>query len=234
MPRITLRFSRPRSPICDSSLRSWSKWCASRARMKLWQRSKGDLLGVVGRLSATTVTTLSEVAGGTQVNYSIDATIAGKLGSMGQPVLRSKAKEMENQFARKFARSIRARRKRTRRWCRKMSISDRMPARTFGSSPPRLEFHAKVTGRAEYTHNVQLPNMLHGKIFRSGIAHGRIRRIDVSAAKALPGVHSVFTAAERLQARSQSVLRAGVPRPADSRARQGAIRRRGGRRGPCG
>ena len=61
---------------------------------------EGRPLGVVGRLSATTVTTLSEVAGGTQVNYSIDATIAGKLGSMGQPVLRSKAKEMENQFAR--------------------------------------------------------------------------------------------------------------------------------------
>jgi uncharacterized protein len=61
---------------------------------------EGKPLGIVGRLSATTVTTLSEVAGGTQINYSIDATIAGKLGSMGQPVLRSKAKEMENQFAR--------------------------------------------------------------------------------------------------------------------------------------
>jgi len=60
---------------------------------------EGTPLGIVGRMSATTVTTLSEVAGGTQVNYSVDATIAGKLGSMGQPVLRSKAKEMENQFA---------------------------------------------------------------------------------------------------------------------------------------
>jgi carbon monoxide dehydrogenase subunit G len=61
---------------------------------------EGKPLGIVGRMSATTVTTLSEVAGGTRVNYSIDATIAGKLGSMGQPVLRSKAKEMESQFAR--------------------------------------------------------------------------------------------------------------------------------------
>ena len=77
-----------------------------------------------------------------------------------------------------------------------MSISDRILARTFGSSPPRLESHAKVTGRAEYTHNVRLPNMLHGKIFRSSVAHGRIRRIGVAAAKALPGVHSVFTAAD--------------------------------------
>ncbi len=61
---------------------------------------EGTPLGIVGRMSATTVTTLSEVASGTQVNYSVDATMAGKLGSMGQPVLRSKAKEMENQFAR--------------------------------------------------------------------------------------------------------------------------------------
>lgn len=61
---------------------------------------EGRPLGIVGRLSATTVTTLSDVAGGTQVNYSVDATITGKLGSLGQPVLRSKAKEMEGQFAR--------------------------------------------------------------------------------------------------------------------------------------
>jgi carbon monoxide dehydrogenase subunit G len=61
---------------------------------------EGSPLGVAGRLSATTVTTLSEVADGTQVNYSVDAAITGKLGSIGQPVLHSKAKEMENQFAR--------------------------------------------------------------------------------------------------------------------------------------
>src|ERR1043166_6914679 len=38
--------------------------------------------------------------------------------------------------------------------------------------------------------------MLYGKIFRSTVAHGRIRRIDTSAARAQPGVHSVVTAAE--------------------------------------
>jgi CO/xanthine dehydrogenase Mo-binding subunit len=36
--------------------------------------------------------------------------------------------------------------------------------------------------------------MLHGKIVRSTVAHGRLRRIDVSAARAVPGVHSVITA----------------------------------------
>jgi CO/xanthine dehydrogenase Mo-binding subunit len=66
----------------------------------------------------------------------------------------------------------------------------------IGRSVPRLESWLKVTGRAEYVHNLRLPGMLYGKIFRSSIAHGRIRRIDTSAARAHPGVHSVVTAAE--------------------------------------
>src|SRR5437764_15216508 len=65
-----------------------------------------------------------------------------------------------------------------------------------GRSVPRLESWLKVTGRAEYVHNLRLPGMLYGKIFRSSVAHGRIKRIDVSAARALAGVHSVVTAAE--------------------------------------
>src|SRR5207249_11877944 len=65
-----------------------------------------------------------------------------------------------------------------------------------GRSVPRLESWLKVTGRAEYVHNLRLPGMLYGKIFRSTVAHGRIKRIDVSAARALAGVHSVVTATE--------------------------------------
>jgi len=56
-----------------------------------------------------------------------------------------------------------------------------------------VEARAKVTGRAEYVHNLRLPGMLYGKVFRSTVAHGRIRRIDVSAAAALEGVHRVVT-----------------------------------------
>src|SRR3982751_1847791 len=65
-----------------------------------------------------------------------------------------------------------------------------------GRSVPRLEAWLKVTGRAEYVHNLRLPGMLYGKIFRSSVAHGRIKRIDASAARAVAGVHSVVTAAE--------------------------------------
>src|SRR6266480_2059878 len=63
-----------------------------------------------------------------------------------------------------------------------------------GRSLPRLEARAKVTGRAEYTHTMRLPGMLHAKIFRSTVAHGRIQSIDVSAATKVPGVYRVLTA----------------------------------------
>ena len=62
-----------------------------------------------------------------------------------------------------------------------------------GRSLSRLEARDKVTGRAEYTHTMRLPGMLHAKIFRSTVAHGRIRSIDTSAGKNVPGVHRVVT-----------------------------------------
>jgi len=64
----------------------------------------------------------------------------------------------------------------------------------IGRSIPRLEAREKVTGRAEYTHLMRLPGMLHGKIFRSTVAHGRIKSVDVSAAQKTPGVYRVITA----------------------------------------
>ena len=45
------------------------------------------------------MTRLAPDNGGTKVSYEIDAALTGKLGSLGQPVLRAKAKEMERQFA---------------------------------------------------------------------------------------------------------------------------------------
>ena len=68
-----------------------------------------------------------------------------------------------------------------------------MESGQVGRSVPRLEGHAKVTGRAEYVHNLRLPGMLYGKIVRSTVAHGRIRSIDAGEARALAGVHRVVT-----------------------------------------
>ncbi len=62
-----------------------------------------------------------------------------------------------------------------------------------GVSIPRVDAVDKATGRAQYTADISLPNMIHGKILGSPIAHGRIKRIDVSKAKALPGVIAVIT-----------------------------------------
>src|SRR5215467_1984589 len=60
---------------------------------------EGTPLGIVGRLTATSLTRLADDAGGTKVSYEIEAALTGKLGSLGQPVLRAKAKEMERLFA---------------------------------------------------------------------------------------------------------------------------------------
>jgi CO/xanthine dehydrogenase Mo-binding subunit len=63
----------------------------------------------------------------------------------------------------------------------------------IGRSLRRLEGSDKVTGRAEYTHLMQLPGMLHAKIFRSTVAHGRIKSIDTGAARKVPGVYAAYT-----------------------------------------
>ena len=60
---------------------------------------EGTPSGIVGRLTARSLTRLLEDTGGTKVTYEVDAAPTGKLGSLGQPVLRAKAKEMERQFA---------------------------------------------------------------------------------------------------------------------------------------
>lgn len=60
---------------------------------------EGTPLGVVGRLTATSRTRLTADGDTTKVDYSVEAALTGKLGSLGQPVLKSKAKQMEKQFA---------------------------------------------------------------------------------------------------------------------------------------
>jgi len=64
---------------------------------------EGVPLGVVGRLTARSSTRLEEAGGETQVTYSVESVLTGKLGSIGQPVLRAKAKEMEREFAKRLS-----------------------------------------------------------------------------------------------------------------------------------
>ena len=63
----------------------------------------------------------------------------------------------------------------------------------LGKRQPKLDGPLKATGRSLFTDDIRLPGMLHAKIVRSPIPHGRILNIDVSKAEKLPGVHAVIT-----------------------------------------
>ncbi len=62
-----------------------------------------------------------------------------------------------------------------------------------GQRIPRKDGPAKVTGRAKYTVDVQLPGMLVGRILRSPHPHAKILNIDVSRAERLKGVKAIIT-----------------------------------------
>jgi carbon-monoxide dehydrogenase large subunit len=65
-----------------------------------------------------------------------------------------------------------------------------------GQPIERLEDFRFVRGRGQYIDDLARKDMLHAAILRSSVAHGRIRAIDVSRAKKVPGVHAVITATD--------------------------------------
>src|SRR5580700_1355965 len=71
-----------------------------------------------------------------------------------------------------------------------------MTTRYFGAPTKRNEDPRLLRGRALFVDDVEFSNMLHAAFLRSAVAHGRIRGIDVSAARARPGVVAVYTAAD--------------------------------------
>ena len=60
----------------------------------------------------------------------------------------------------------------------------------------RQDGRDKVTGSGRYAADLTVTGMLHGAFRISALSHARIRRIDTTAARALPGVHAVITAAD--------------------------------------
>ncbi len=66
----------------------------------------------------------------------------------------------------------------------------------IGKRIPKMDAPEKASGKTRYIHDIDLPGQLWGKILRSSRVHARIKRIDVSKARALPGVHVVITAAD--------------------------------------
>ena len=68
------------------------------------------------------------------------------------------------------------------------------PLTQVGRSAIRLDGQAKVSGAMRYAADIQRPGMIWGKCLRSPYAHARIRSIDTTAAKEIPGVFAVLTA----------------------------------------
>ena len=65
-----------------------------------------------------------------------------------------------------------------------------------GQRTPLIDGVDKVTGRARYTADLPLGPALVGRILRSPVAHGLIRGIDTTQARAMPGVRAVVTGAD--------------------------------------
>jgi putative selenate reductase molybdopterin-binding subunit len=64
---------------------------------------------------------------------------------------------------------------------------------TVGKPTARIDAVERVTGKAAYTGDVKLPGMLYARVLRSPHPHARIRSIDASKARALPGVKAIIS-----------------------------------------
>ncbi|MCL5429043.1 MAG: xanthine dehydrogenase family protein molybdopterin-binding subunit [Chloroflexi bacterium] len=86
-----------------------------------------------------------------------------------------------------------------------------MATRYFGERIKRNEDPRLLTGRALFVDDVNLPGMVHIAFVRSPYAHARIKSIDVSAAKELPGVIAIYTAEGLGSYWRTGILNVGLP-----------------------
>jgi CO/xanthine dehydrogenase Mo-binding subunit len=70
------------------------------------------------------------------------------------------------------------------------------PPGVIGTSPPRIDGIAKVTGSAFYARHLRIPGMVHAVLVRSDRPHARVLAIKCDAARRVPGVVDIVTAAE--------------------------------------
>ena len=78
-------------------------------------------------------------------------------------------------------------------WLESWGPSETLQA--VGKAIPKRSGLDKVTGRARYAFDVQLPGMLYGAIVRSTEARGRVVAIDTNRAAQIPGVRTILTPA---------------------------------------
>ena len=79
-------------------------------------------------------------------------------------------------------------------------------ARLVGARIQRREDPRLITGHGRYVDDVKQDAALHMAVVRSPYAHAAIRRLEATAARALPGVEAVYTAAE-----FKAVLQGSIP-----------------------
>ena len=89
-----------------------------------------------------------------------------------------------------------------------------MGAKHFGARITRLEDPALLTGRGQFVDDVNLPGVLHAAFVRSPHGHARIRGIDSTAARAMPGIHAVFAADDMPPRIATGQIPMLVPNPA--------------------
>jgi CO/xanthine dehydrogenase Mo-binding subunit len=77
----------------------------------------------------------------------------------------------------------------------------------IGAARKRKEDPRFLTGASRFTDDIALAGQLHGVVVRSPHAHARIRAVDVTAARSMPGVRMVLTAAD---------VEGEIPRPIPS------------------
>lgn len=87
-----------------------------------------------------------------------------------------------------------------------------MATQIIGSTVKRREDPRLITGNGKYTDNMTLPRQTYLAILRSPHAHARIKKIDVSKAKALPGVIAIYTGKD-LQAAGVNPIPVGFVLP---------------------
>src|SRR5262245_4666509 len=88
-----------------------------------------------------------------------------------------------------------------------------MGAKQFGARVARLEDRPLLAGRGRFVDDIRLPGTLHACFVRSPHPHARIRGIDTSAARAMPGVHAVLTAADLPPRMASGQIPMLVPNP---------------------
>ncbi len=70
------------------------------------------------------------------------------------------------------------------------------PAKFVGRSVPRLEDRPLLKGEGRFAADISFPGQWCMRVVRSGVAHGKIKSVDASAALEVAGVHAVWTAAD--------------------------------------